>query len=192
MSFLYIHDHAERLLGFLVSKFTNATRLRGLVQLAGEEIQCLEDAGWAMSGAQNIDGAVGVTLDLWGRILGAKREGLHDEPYRALLRAILLAARSQGGVTEVSSIFTLLMGAQTSLYYQHPGAGFSLWAVGHRQFTTRGQRRRARRIMTTTIPVGIKAHALVDAPDGRWGFADDLRASSWGAPLAEEISHDLS
>lgn len=189
--FLYIHNHVEELLGLLLSQFARAAALRAMVELLGEHAQCLEDLAWVVNTQTvNLEEATGASLDLWGSILGARRETLGDEAYRGVLQAVLLVNRAGGTVPEFLEIIRRLLRSPVSSYRQHPEASFSLWASGHMWPATGAQRRRATRLLRKIIPAGVRVEAIIDAPLGHFGFADDPEASGWDGIWSEEIYYD--
>lgn len=94
----------------LTHKLQGKAKLAALLASYMTEVQALEDAAWQLY-TDTLDTAVGDSLDVLGRVLGERRDaGLSDDVYRDVLRATVLANRSNGTGDESLAICVLLFG----------------------------------------------------------------------------------
>jgi len=107
-------DHAARLLGWQLSRFLGAVRLRELGTALGAEIQSLEDVAYKVLTEQLGALAVGAQLEKWGRLVKLARTSADDDIYRARLEVESLINCSCGGSRVVQEIVSRLVGAAVS------------------------------------------------------------------------------
>ena len=103
-------------LGMLAQQFQGKAKIAALLSPWLAELQAVEDAAWQVLTAGAIDGAFGDALDQIGGIVLQPRAGLTDTTYRSVLRAAILANRSNGTGDQLLAILALLL----------PGAGVHL------------------------------------------------------------------
>lgn len=117
----HITDHVARTLALLPSQHADATRLRALLTAIAEAIQEVEDDAWACIVDRQLDTAAGAQLDQYGRVVGARRDGLLDDDYRALIRIRILANRSNG---QADVILRVVAGLLADLLIAPPGVEY--------------------------------------------------------------------
>lgn len=94
----------QKMLGWLISQFEDALNLKKFFRAVAPEIQALEDAFWALFTERLIENAQGETLDMWGKVVGQKREGRDDPEFRALIRVRILRNTSGGTPNQLMAI----------------------------------------------------------------------------------------
>jgi hypothetical protein len=111
----YVSDHRARGLALLLQQFHGKARIESLLGVPLDQIQELEDALWSLLAGRALSTATGIHLDGIGAIVGENRGGLGDEPYRALIRARVVANRSDGHPDELLRIARLVSGVDVTL-----------------------------------------------------------------------------
>lgn len=79
-------------------------------------IQDVENALQQLLTERTIDTAVGVQLDVLGRVVGQARGGLPDDDYRRYLRARIATNRSNGVTEDLITIMSLVVNDSTATY----------------------------------------------------------------------------
>lgn len=105
----HITDHAARTLALLPSQHANAAAMRAFIEAVAEAVQEVEDDAWAAVADRQLDTAEGAQLDQYGRVVGARRDGLEDDDYRALIRTRILANRSNGQADVILRVVAALL-----------------------------------------------------------------------------------
>lgn len=101
------------------------TRVESLIGALATPAQSLEDTLLQLMIERGVDTAVGVQLDVLGRIVGQERGGLGDEDYRLLLRARIAANRSEGTVGDLLLVVRSALGLPAEpvvVHQQYPAA----------------------------------------------------------------------
>lgn len=99
--------------GFLIEQYKEKPRLAELLCIWLDQVQDLENAAWRCATERSVDTAIGAQLDQIGVIVGQPRLGLDDEDYRPLIRARVLANRSEGTVGDLYAVARAAMGVET-------------------------------------------------------------------------------
>ena len=92
--FEHVTDHATRALALLPDQFQK-DGIRALLSSWTPEFQEIEDALWVLFEA-TLDTATGARLDQYAVLLGEPRQTLSNTALRKVIRARILANRSQG------------------------------------------------------------------------------------------------
>lgn len=79
--------------------------LAGQIYLFCAWVQILETIAYAVYTQTDLQTAIGTTLDRWGDLLGLKRSGLDDEPYRDALFLAIIEYCSKGEAETLIKIF---------------------------------------------------------------------------------------
>lgn len=120
MALSYIDDHVDQALARCAQQYKQSTRLLGLLEAVVDQVQALDDAFWQLAterylftdaeiGSVTVNyEAVGVQLNVIGRILGEDRANLTDDQYRLVLKGKIRILRSSGTAEELVSIFHAL------------------------------------------------------------------------------------
>jgi hypothetical protein len=105
-----ILDHAVRAVARLAAQFSESTRLRGMIEALGDEIQTAEDGLYGVLLTRDLDNAADATLDLIGKLVGAPARGNKtDAEYRNRVKAQILANRSPGNADTAYRVSKLVM-----------------------------------------------------------------------------------
>lgn len=100
--FEHVTDHGARALALLPDQFQK-DGIRALLSSWTPEFQEIEDALWALFEA-TIDTSTGARLDQYAVLLGEPRQTLTDAALRKVLRARILANRSQGRDADLRAV----------------------------------------------------------------------------------------
>ena len=122
---IYVPDHIERGLALIVSQFQAAAQLRAVVRGILGEVQLAEDTLLDLATNLTVDAATGAQLELLGRLLGERRDGLADSAYRRYLRARMMIRLSEGTIDEILEIASTLSGGTVRYSPAYP-AGYRL------------------------------------------------------------------
>jgi uncharacterized protein DUF2612 len=105
-----ITDHVTSGLDRLIDRYREVPELRGWITAYLNRIQEAETLVWQIFDARMLDNAVGVQLDILGRIVGQVRISDDDDEYRLAIRARIRINISQGGVEDLIELGRLLFG----------------------------------------------------------------------------------
>lgn len=142
-------------------QFRDAAKLRALFGTWLVQVQEAEDAVWALLTETSIDDAEGAQLDQLGALLLFDRGELEDDTYRALIRAIVRARKSNGTAEDViacvrlalaSDAFTYAEGAASILVEPSAPLGFDGTAL--------------LRVLSTAKAGGVALQLVVPPDDG--------------------------
>lgn len=104
-----ITNHAERALSRLAQEFRDIPELDALIRIFCQQVQDIEDAAHALQLARTLDAATGELLEFFGRIVGEKRNGALDAPFRRRVRARVLLNKGSGTRPQLLAIFRALL-----------------------------------------------------------------------------------
>lgn len=173
----YQPDHAGEATSRLLVQFDDAVKLHAMLRAHVKPLQALELAAFAVRDAFNVDRAEGAQLDVVGWLVGEDRQARPDIPYRAYIKARILANRSGGTPGALYAIARMLLGDEPELsLYRESGlaAHFNLDIVGDGALTFPWDE-------ASTVPSDVVAKTLSDA---------FLRATSGG--VSYTIYYQLS
>jgi len=122
-----IDDHLLQALEALPSQHRDQANLEAFVTIIAEAAQQLEDGIYPLLLGRMIDTAIGVQLDMIGRIVRQPRNGLSDEQYRLRLKVRIATNRSRGTLNELLNIVALALLPDVALVVatpQYPAAIF--------------------------------------------------------------------
>lgn len=94
-------DHVTEAQGNFIEQFKGKTNLDALMAAWVQQVQDLEDALFEIRDETNIDNAVGVQLDVLGRIVGVDREGRTDADFRVAINARIGLNIGSGTIEEI-------------------------------------------------------------------------------------------
>ena len=121
-------DHVTRGLSRLPHQFSESPRFRFLIQALLEELQEVEDALEEIKNQKNIDNAIGLQLDGLGEILGKRREGLTDTPYRLALKVQQILNAGEGQYETVLDLWRILLNSTSATVTEEFPAGVTLFS----------------------------------------------------------------
>ena len=125
-------DHVAQALAARLQDYVGLPRFQALIEILAGQVQEIEDALWQIA-EDDVDDAVGAQLEGFGSIVGAERQGLDDETYRALIRATIRANRSEGVTEDLYGIITAALADDSqglARCYWYPPDGFILEILG--------------------------------------------------------------
>jgi hypothetical protein len=93
-------------------KDTSASGVKEVVGECSNEVQVCTDALGTFAPGFDVSTAIGVQLDLLGRIVGEPRNGRTDDQYRIWIQAKIRVNRSSGTIEDLIDIFSILTGDQ--------------------------------------------------------------------------------
>lgn len=161
---IYVPDHEEQALRNMPSQLRRGRVGNALVRAWGRAVQRVEDELFGLYADLPLDSAHGRTLDQWGDFVGAKRFGLSDPDYLALIKAKARANRSAGDVESLLLVWQAVTAPSVVSYEAVYPACFIL--VAHRAEPLSDARARyAGRLMREVAPAG-RAMVLIEAPAG--------------------------
>lgn len=157
-------DHGERAVGVLIEILRDKARFTSLVKDYAKVSQELEDAFWALYSQRSIATAVGVQLDVLGRIVDELRNGLSDTDYRAILRIKGRVLRSKGTAVDLCAVTALMLnGAATFTYDEAYPATVVITILGTPGFTLSLLAKFLRKAKSAGVRLGIVAAPAVNA-----------------------------
>lgn len=106
--FARITDHIEGGKSLLLDQYRGKCRLEALLACYLRPVQQLEDAVWSVRLGRMIENAIGVQLDVIGRIVGRQRRGMNDATYRTWLNVQIAINRSEGHPDDVIRVIALV------------------------------------------------------------------------------------
>lgn len=107
----HVTNHVTAGLAMFTSSVRGRTVINGLLTSWLNRVQEIEDATWDVFGAFDLSTAVGDQLDKLGRLVGLARGSLSsDSLYRVALAGWIRANRSNGNLTDLHAVATILYG----------------------------------------------------------------------------------
>lgn len=170
-------DHGARAHALLARLLRDKPRVTALLAAWSAQVQAAEDALWSLLVDTTLAAATGAPLDQLGELLGEARQGLADAPYRAVLRATVLALRSEGTGDELLAICAALLGvpAVTSAdvtLTEHAPAAVVVAPAGPWALTGGAP---AARVLARAVAAGVGLQVLDPPATGDWfTFASTL------------------
>ncbi len=104
-----ITTHTADALARFVEQYRDKPNLAAFLSVLTDRVQGVEDVLWQLASERFIDTAVGVQLDIIGKIVGQPRgNSADDDAYRLRLRARMRANQSSGTVNQILAVFLAL------------------------------------------------------------------------------------
>lgn len=113
----YIDNHVDLALARVAQQYRGKARIEGVLTAIVDPLQEADNALWQLAterylfsdaeiGSTTVNyQAVGVQLDVIGRIIGLTRSGMTDDDYRAALKAQVRVIKSSGATEEIIAVF---------------------------------------------------------------------------------------
>lgn len=119
----HVTDYLARARARYLEQYKDKANFDALASVFVAKLQEIEDAFWQLYEERTLDSAVGVQLDVLGRILNIARGPYGDEDYRAILRAQVKLLKSSGTINQLIEIVGLAsQGADVSVIESFPAA----------------------------------------------------------------------
>lgn len=112
-------QHVAHAFSRLLDQFKDKARLKKLIEILLRPFQELDDVVWDFYINRRLDTAIGAQLDLIGKIVKEKRNGLADEDYRSFLRIKIRVLLSRGTGPDIMQICTLILGLAGYTYKEY-------------------------------------------------------------------------
>lgn len=106
-----ITDHFHAAILKLVPPFWGKPRVASLLRAMVNRVQELEDAGWEVMNAYDVDQADATRLAILGKIVGQINYGWSLETYRAVVRAKIRANQSRGLTDDLCEVIQIATGS---------------------------------------------------------------------------------
>lgn len=119
-----IDDHGLRALARLAQQYQDKPKLAALLNVFAPLIQQIEDMFFGMQLGLQLANAVGVQLDLIGKLVGQPREAAADNEYRLRIAARIKTNVSTGTIEDIYAVFLLLLPSNTFAARADYPAGF--------------------------------------------------------------------
>jgi Protein of unknown function (DUF2612) len=87
------------------------TNLEQLIEILSAPFQRLDEAAVQVRDGYDVDTAIGVQLDVLGKLVNQKRDGHLDDVYRRYIRARIAVNKSSGKHEELLNIARLVLGS---------------------------------------------------------------------------------
>ncbi len=114
-------DHVTTGDSQLLWQYSDKPRLRALLSASLSQSQSLEDLAFAVLVGRSVYTAVGVQLDVLGKIVGQDRGEMGDDPYRLFVVARILVNRSNARIPELVDLLELLDVPTIKIMEYYPG-----------------------------------------------------------------------
>lgn len=157
--FEHITDHVARGLALLPAQF-QTTKTRALLTSWLAEFQEVEDALWDLAEA-TLDTATGARLDQFAALLSEPRQGLTNDLLRKVLRARIVANRSQGRDADLAAMLALFAVAYAVEDFPHATVLVTL-----DEFPGEGLPARVGALVRRVVAGGIGVQTVSPAGDG--------------------------
>lgn len=123
-------DHVGKGLGLLTGD-NRKKNIKAIASVGLRQTQKIENAIFDVINSRLLDNAVGVQLDLWGKIVGQPRGNYGDTAYRAAIRIKILVNISKGRTSDLLKIIQSCVPDATAVYYWDTGnANYVVTVVG--------------------------------------------------------------
>lgn len=109
MAITRVEDHFEDSKGLFIQVFRDKPRLNAILASYAAQADALEAVFWQLLTERNVDNAVGVQLDILGKLVGQPRVGTTDETYRLFIRTRIRANRSKGRASDAIAVARLAL-----------------------------------------------------------------------------------
>lgn len=112
-------DYSESGLNNLLPQFDSATRLRALVTSFLDEMAPTQDTAFQVRDETGLFTAIGVQLDIIGKLIGVLRGGLSDDAYREAIRGRIALNRANGSPASLINLVRLVTGSEDIAYAEY-------------------------------------------------------------------------
>ena len=167
----HIPDHAEEAIDEAISKLVCVGgSMEALFRAFSTPVQSLEDLMLGVSAENSIDAGSGVTLDIWGRLVGEPRGGLNDATYRRIIKGKVRASRSDGTYEYILALFRLLVGENGEVELRTTSPATLLIVYKRGQGLSMTMRQRIAYLVRLALPLGVQIDFLSVAVESGFQF----------------------
>lgn len=176
----------EKGLDELLGQYAESSNLRALLSIILEPYRVLESTMYDLFWNTTLDGAQGVQLDRYGRVVDEPRNGLADSEYRRFINVRLLVLYSQGEAARLRRIVALAAQSADVHYMNEPPASYGITFTVAVPLTD-DTRKRILRAVEAATPSGV-GFRISESSLQPFGFDDDDDAFGLDdGELAEEL-----
>jgi hypothetical protein len=122
-------DHEGKGLSLLTGD-NRKQNIKAIASVGLRQTQKIENAIFDVINSRILDNAVGVQLDLWGKIVGQPRGNYGDIAYRAAIRIKILVNISKGRTSDLLKIIQLCVPDAQAYYWDTGLAKYVVTVVG--------------------------------------------------------------
>jgi hypothetical protein len=122
-------DISDSAIGYELWQYQDLPRFEALLRVLAGLVQPLESLCFDVRRGVQLSYAVGVQLDMLGKIVGELRGTLTDAEFRELIRARIIANKSHGLVSEIYSAMACFV-TETYRLTEYPPASYTVEALG--------------------------------------------------------------
>ncbi len=108
IAYYKVLDHEDQGIALFIDQFKGKPRLEAWAKAYLRQVQKLENASWDVLLLRFLDSAVGVHLDVIGRLVGELRQDRDDTTYRRFIRARVRINRSKGNTVDVLDVLGII------------------------------------------------------------------------------------
>jgi hypothetical protein len=187
-TYSYIEDFEDRVSTWVIGRYrkVRSPRLHELLQALGLELQEVEDTLLDLLVTRFLDGASDHQLDVLGRIVGERRDGLDDGTYRRFIAARRLIRASGGERWRLLQIVQMLTGSEDVRWWGAPPASF---VITYQLPAALSYRARVFARLEEATASGVRPQ-LVELVDGAFGWVGGTHVTEdWSGDWAILIQH---
>jgi hypothetical protein len=137
-------------LKLVLAQYKNSTNLLAVISTNDKQAQDLENAFFEIRDEFYLDTAVGVQLDIIGKIFKVERKGLNDDEYRALIKSTSSSIGSGEPEFIIGALKSLYGATFVDYYPGYPGEPASFTVITDAVVTEPE--------LTILAPAGVKAY----------------------------------
>lgn len=116
---------------FLPLQYSESDTVNKFLSVFLDQVQELENANIDLdNGSTDIDTAIGYQLDIFGKLVGALREGRTDEEYREYIRLTIVVNTGSGRPEDILFFLNATTNATNIRYWEHYPASIYLYLEG--------------------------------------------------------------
>lgn len=124
MAIEHITTFVEDAKALVLGAYKGKPRFEALLSSYIKECQKLEDAIWSVILGRMIENAVGVQLDVIGKLVGEQRKGREDDDYRIWITVRIRINRSHGRPKDLLEILRLVEQTGGNYREQYPATAY--------------------------------------------------------------------
>jgi hypothetical protein len=121
-----ITDHKAESVALLTDAYRDKRAVKGLVLGASAGADAFEAAVWQCINARYLGNATGHALELLGRLVGQRRNGVNDDEFRNAIRIKIAVNNSRGTAEDLTNIVRLLANGGFARYTEITAGVFRL------------------------------------------------------------------
>jgi len=169
LGFQYEPDHETRMLKRIPWFFRSKPKFRAMMKARAAAIQAYEDMVFDVMQSYFLPNAVGEQLNVLGRIVGERRDGLSNTDYRRFIGARILANKCTSTVDEYIRILDILCDECDIKHFWLPDSGGTFYIV-RKKFMKEKLRNRVALFMREIKPAG-RVFEVIETTNDPYAFS---------------------